>query len=402
MNNDESPDPHEELTAIRRRIVGVESELYDLRLRVVGLETRLPAARPTAVAPALVAQPTHAPSVTVVPLLTEPPVLPVTAVSDRPLPSMPPRESDWSRLRATLQQFQLWPPSGETNAEVRLGAWWSTRVGALLAVIGVVFFGIYVSVRTPPWVKLAELLVVTLGVGALGLWLERRVPKFGVVISGVSLALLYFAAYAAYAVPALRVLASPWQAVTAQGVAVAVIFAVSLWRRSEVVATIAVALGFAAGWFSFTRGLGSLVLGLGAVLAVAAAGLRLVRGWGAPVALAMPLAYAAFARLFLFNGVGEAAGDLSAAWIWLCVFSAIFFFADWLAVWCKRSALAGGARSFQTASSSGAILVGLATTLHLHSEFLTAFYLGAAVFSVLAALAWHKLDKADTLVPIFL
>lgn len=402
MNNNPEPlDPHQEISAIRRRMVGVESELYELRVRVADLERNLPTATrvvPPVVASVVSPDASPAPEPTVA---DETPLLPPVLTTLRAETAVPPRDSDWSRLRAALQQFQLWPPSGESNAEVRLGAWWSTRVGALLAVIGVVFFGIYVSLHTPPWVKLVELLAVVAGVSGLGLWLERRVPKFGAVIFGGGLALLYFSAYAAYAVPALRVLEEPWQAVTAQLVAVAVVFAASLWRRSPVVATMAVALGYTAGWFSFSCGLGMLALGMATVLAVGAAGLRLARGWEAPVALAMPLAYAIFARLALFTWPSRAGDRLAEGWAWLVALGTIFFLSDWLAAWRDRGIINGRVRAVQSVNSGLAVLFGLAVTLHLRSGSLTIFYLGAAGLCAVAALAWRRLNVREPLVPVF-
>ncbi len=402
MNNLPEPlDSHPEISAIRRRMVGVESELVELRVRVADLERKFPTPshampRFVAPAPADVASPAVGPNEP-----SEPPLLPPMLTRRGAETGAMPRASDWSRLRAALQQFQLWPPSGESNAEVRLGAWWSTRVGALLAVIGVVFFGIYVSLHTPPWVKLAELLAVVAGVSGLGLWLERRVPKFGAVIFGGGLALLYFSAYAAYAVPALRVLEEAWQAVTAQLVAVGVIFAASLWRRSPVVATMAVALGYAAGWFSFSCGLGTLAVGMATVLAMGAAGLRLARGWDAPVALAMPLAYAIFARLALFTWPSRAGDRLAEGWAWLVALGAIFFLSDWVAARRGGAIINGRMRAVQSVNSGLAVLLGLALTLHLRSSSLTFFYLGAAGLCAAAALAWRRLDAREPLVPVF-
>jgi hypothetical protein len=125
------------------------------------------------------------------------------------------------------------------------------------------------------------------------------VPKFGAVVFGGALALLYFSAYAAYAVPATRVLDQVWQGVAAQLVAVGAVFAAAQWRRSVSVATMAVALGFVAAWFSFASGLAGLALSMALVLAAGAVALRLVHGWVAPVAVALPLAYAVFARFAL-------------------------------------------------------------------------------------------------------
>ena len=400
-------DPRQELAAIRRRVLAVETELLELNVRVAGLEKRIVAAAPPSASPVLVvAAPALMTQSQVEPPLLTPPLPPVIASPERVAPSvatveLPPRNTDWARLRAALQQFQLWPPSGESNAEVRLGAWWSTRVGALLAVIGVVFFGIYVSVNTPPWVKLTELLAVVTGVSGLGLWLERRVPKFGAVIFGGGLALLYFSAYAAYSVPAVRVLEEAWQAVAAQLAAVAIVFAAAWWRRSPVVATMAVALGYVAGWFSFSCDLGTLALGMATVLAMSAAGLRLARGWEAPAALAMPLAYAIFARLAVFTWPSRAGDRLVEGWVWVVGLGTIFFFSDWLAAWRGGAPLNGRMRALQSVNSSFAVLLGLAVTLHLRSGALTNFYLGASVLCAVVALAWRHLNRREPLVAVF-
>lgn len=91
---------------------------------------------------------------------------------------------------------------------MQLGAWWATRLGIFFAVIGAVFFGAYVSLNTPPWVKFVELLGVSLGIVALGAWLERKTPRFGQVVFAGGLALVFFATMAAYTVPGVKVLES--------------------------------------------------------------------------------------------------------------------------------------------------------------------------------------------------
>lgn len=393
MNAPDETNPREELNGLRRRIVSIETDLLDLRQRVAGLEGRLGAAQPTNVFREL--PPELPPLLSPAPSRVEPPP---TAL---PLPpKLPPKPTDWSKLRAGLEQLQLLPPSGERNAEVRLGAWWATRVGALLAVIGVVFFGIYISINTPPWVKLVQLLAVTGGVAGLGLWLERRVPKFGAVVFGGALALLYFSAYAAYAVPAMQVLMSPWQAVAAQVAAVVVVFGAAKWRRSETVATMAVTLGYVAAWFSFSCGLGTLALSMAVVLAAGAAALRVGYFWEAPNVIAVPLAYAVYARVILgewSKRTGETVGE---AWLWLMGLMVVFFAADWIAVKRRGAVVTGRTRGLQSVNSSLAVLLGLAATLHLDAAALPEFYLGAAVCCALAAWAWHDGETNEALVPV--
>lgn len=399
---------HEELAALKQRLSAAEYELGQLRLNIAGVEARLTPSQPSAppvtapvLAPALIVTVQPSRSVPDGPPAA-PPLLPPVLRSP-PAPVLAPEaqeESTWTRLRAALQQFQLWPPSGESNAEVRLGAWWATRVGALLAVIGVVFFGIYISINTPPWVKLVQLLAVTGGVAGLGLWLERRVPKFGAVVFGGALALLYFSAYAAYAVPAMQVLMSPWQAVAAQVAAVVVVFGAAQWRRSETVATMAVTLGYVAAWFSFSCGLGTLALSMAVVLAAGAAALRVGYFWEAPNVIAVPLAYAVYARVILgewSKRTGETVGE---AWLWLMGLVVVFFAADWIAVKRRGAVVMGRTRGLQSVNSSLAVLLGLAATLHLDAAALPEFYLGAAVCCALAAWAWRDGETNEALVPV--
>ena len=399
---------HEELAALKQRLSAAEYELGQLRLKIAGVEARLTPSQPSAppvtapvLAPALIVTVQPSRSVPDGPPAA-PPVLPPVLRSP-PAPVLAPEaqvESTWTRLRAALQQFQLWPPSGESNAEVRLGAWWATRMGALLAVIGVVFFGVYISLATPPWVKLAELLAVVGGVGALGLWLERRVPKFGAVVFGGALALLYFSAYAAYAVPATRVLDQVWQGVAAQLVAVGAVFAAAQWRRSVSVATMAVALGFVAAWFSFASGLAGLALSMALVLAAGAVALRLVHGWVAPVAVALPLAYAVFARFALVAWSHKAGDAVQVAWLWLLGFGAVFFWSDWWAGRGAREPLAGRGRGLQSINASLAVALGLVVTLRLDEGSLPVFYAGAAVLCGLGAWAWRGREGSAALVAL--
>lgn len=278
-----------ELERLRGKLERVEHELGEVRRELTALERRHAAAQGVvslaAVSPSvsgaaeavvepasarLTVQPTPESSV-VVPVA----IVPVSAagpgdsLSPRPLPSATPpplpatarerpaamrQPAESSPLRGWLERLQLWPPAaGEGDAEARLGAWWATRIGAVLLVIGVVFFGVYVSLHTPPWVKFCELLVTAFGVTALGAWLERRLPAFGAVVFAGGLALVFFTAYAGYVAPAVRVFDSLWSSVAWQGVAVGLIVGAALWRGSPLIATLAIGLGHVTAIFSARR-----------------------------------------------------------------------------------------------------------------------------------------------------
>lgn len=189
---------HEEIAGLKRRIGGVEAELVDLKYRLGLLEAQVgvdAGAKTASMEKVEEVREREAESPRGEPLDElrsggiAPPVMPVAVPPVLP-ESVTPRPNP---LREWLEPLQLWPPSGEENAEVRLGAWWATRIGALLAVIGVVFLGIYVSRDASPWVRLAEVGAVTAGTIGLGMWLERKLPKFGAVLFGAGLALAYSA-----------------------------------------------------------------------------------------------------------------------------------------------------------------------------------------------------------------
>ncbi|HEY9247793.1 MAG TPA: DUF2339 domain-containing protein, partial [Rariglobus sp.] len=189
-----------DLEQLRKRIGLIEHDLDDARRRLSQLELRQAVDESASVAP------TPPPSekarrvsddearwerVETVPEPMPERVFPVVAPGreeeERPVPAVetPPEWKTW------LQRLQLWPPEDGESKEVRLGAWWATRLGTLLAVIGVVFFGVYVSLDTPHWVKFIELLAICAGVAVFGLWLERRIARFGAVMFAGGLALLY-------------------------------------------------------------------------------------------------------------------------------------------------------------------------------------------------------------------
>ncbi len=300
------------------------------------------------------------------------------------------RSGEPNPLKTWLERLQLWPPSaeGEEGAEARLGAWWATRVGMLLAVVGVVFFGIHISRHVPAWVKFLELLFVAGGVSALGLWLERRLAAFGDVVFAGGLALFFFAAYAGHAVPTVRVFPEFWMSVAAQAATVAGVVTAALWRRSAMIATLAVGLGYVTALVSSQGGLDGCALGAGALLAVVAVALKRGREWEGPSVLAMPGAYTVFA-LGLYQARAAGAVELSAAsWPYLAGVAALFFARDWRRAGATAKTAPVEELWFQSANSSLVLACGAWAALGWHRQELSWFY-GSAAF-LLAAGAWRR------------
>lgn len=408
----------EDLAAVRARVGAIEYELEQLKRRLAAISADLdrdassgaaamPAkTTPTAAAPAVIASmstPEALPPV----LSVEPPVL--AAAAAEPASAVPPApaavpsgefEAEPRRnvLREWLEPLQLWPPSGETDAEVRLAAWWATRLGALLAVIGVVFLGVYVSRNSPPWVRLLEVLAVTAGVLGVGGWLERTLPKFGAVVFGAGLALGYFCAFAAYGVPAMKVIEQAGLATAVQVATVAAILAVSWWRASPVVATMAVALGHLTAFLALRNGSGAFGPWVVLLLGVAAVVLRLTRGWAAPAALAMPLAWMFLAAAVFEPGRGVAGLGMAETAVWGGLYFVLFMLRDWVPA-SRGAALTTTDRALQVTNSSLGVAVCWLVAAQVGGNTLTGFYFGAGALLLVAAWAW-RIATAEALVAI--
>jgi hypothetical protein len=407
----------DQLAELRGRIDSLSTELIAVKKQADRIEELIVAEKAASQSSATNASPAVAE--TAPPALTDPAtsaIAPAAFVEPPPLPpELPPERQAqpldarvepaepefWGRVRATLEQLQLWPPSDETNAEVRLGAWWATRIGLLCAVIGAVFFGVYVSQFTPAWVKLAELVGVTVGVGVLGLWLERRVPKFGAALVGGALALGYFAAYGAYALPALKVLDSAVAGAAAQIIAAMVVFGAAWRRAAPAEAVLAVSLGLVAAAFSASHGLPNWALLVGFGLSAAAVAMRWRFGWEAPSVVALPGAFA----LLAWTGwsVWSAADGPVNAWIWTAAFAVLFGVRDWGTFGTDgQLRLAAGVRTFAGANVTLALAVGALLSWRSSAEIIEQFYFGAGIAVGLAAFGLRRRVAKEPLVAVWL
>ena len=400
--------PHDyDLDQLQRKLGRLEAELTEARRQLDLLATAASAVPPS---PATPVEPERLANVTALPAvpatLAEPPLLPPLLAPAVPpasafTPVKPPPPAAPGGLRVWLEGFGLWPPSGDANIEARLGAWWATRLGALLAVIGVVFFGIYVSRNTPPVVKLAELVVVALAVFGAGLRLGRRWPRFGPVVAGAGLALFYFSAFAAYAVPAVRVIDDALTAAIAQLVVVGLVLGFAGWRRSETTAGMAVGLGFVTAFFSGYCGLEDFSLWSAVVLAAGSAGLRAMTGWRSPMLIALPLAYAVYVvQGFAVWVVMNPGPELSVIWVPLLVLLAVFLLPDALAA-ARGAELKHDDRVLQNLNTSAAIAAALLVAprvLQVHELAVLWFWSGGVM--LVLTVFWWLMKQAGSLVPV--
>lgn len=385
--------PHDyDLEQLQRKLGRIEEELAETKRQLARLAAVPANALPPPAAPAVATPPGPA---------AEPPLLPpVLFIPPAPPAVVPPPHAPGG-LRVWLEGFGLWPPRGDANTEARLGAWWATRVGALLAVIGVVFFGLYVSRNTPPVVKLAELIGVALAVLCAGLWLERRVPRFGPVVAGAGLALLYFSAFAAYAVPATKVLTEPLAAAVAQLSVAGFILGFAAWRRSETTATMAVGLGYVTAFFAGYSGLEMFSLWSALALGAAAVGLKFTSGWRSPSLVALPLTYVVYGVIgfAVWSGVAPAPSPLE-LWLPLLAAFGLFLLRDGPGAWRGGPPLTRDDRIVQNLNSSAAVAAGFLVTARVLPDELAAFWFWSGGIMVAVTLGWWRLAQPGSLVPV--
>lgn len=388
--------PHDyDLEQLQRKLGRLEAELAEARRqldRLAAAGAASPAAAPllpTAAAPAPIAEPPLLPPVLVTPSPVPPPAPP------RPADAAPPAEGG---LRGWLENVGLWPPRDDANAEARLGAWWATRVGALLAVIGVVFFGIYVSRNTPPAVKLGELILIAAAAFGSGWRLERRWPRFGPVVAGAGIALLYFAAFAAYAVPATRVCLTPLPSAVAQLAVTAATLAFAARRRSETTGAMAVGLGYVTSFFAGYVGLEQFAMWSALILAAGAAALRWRPGWRNPLVVALPLAYGVLTvqGLTVWTGLQPAAADV---WLPFGVLWLILLGPD-AANAARGQVLTHDDRVLQNLNSSAAVATGFLVSWRVVPADLAAFWFWSGGLMLGAAVFWWWRGQPGSLVPV--
>lgn len=304
-------------------------------------------------------------------------------------PASAPEPAGPSRLQSFLEKINLWPPSGDTAAEATIGAWWATRIGLIVAIIGATFGGIYVAEGAPPWTRVLAMTVISIAVTILGLRLERKIPAFGRLISAGGLGLGYFTAFAAFALAPMKIIDSSTIGLLAQAAILVVMVGWSLWKRDEVVAGMAILLGYVSCWFSLENDqMDFVVTGL-MMLAAAASFLLWKRQWLWSQGIAILGTWIGFLALGIFEWDSETApaflivlGGLLGAQL---IFEAGHFFAG--NKFEVKTLAAKWLRRLSVLSSPLSIFVGYFVIAETYPEQKAVFYLSFAVMMLLFSLA---------------
>ncbi len=300
--------------------------------------------------------------------------------------------------REILGRMHLLPPGksefGET-AESQLAAWWVIRIGLVLLIIAAVFFGIYVSQHTPAWLRVMTLGLVSLGTIGLGSRMKDKLDGFGRAIIGGGFALLYFTAFAAFALPATKIIDSPAVGAIAQFSALVLAIIWSLWKKDQTVATLTLFLGFVSCGFSHSHDLDRFAtVGL-LLLAATGSFLFATRGWVTPFITSLVGAWAGFGIFALLDWLGADSPTFLHLMGTLVALTVVFEAGNLICA--ARGLHVPGDRLRRwliLSNTSAAALLGYGVTRLAHPDQLSTFYF---VFAVLyfAFTVIHQLRTTD-------
>ncbi len=307
-------------------------------------------------------------------------------------------------IKGVLRKLNLLPPTADGNVEAQIGQWWISRIGAFLFVIGAVLGVAYLTRNMSPVVRFAELLTGSVAVTALGWRLEKRVPKFGAIIFGMGLALVFFTMFAGHVFEAVRVFETALGGALAQFVVVAGIVGIGVRRESKVLASMAVFLGYVAAFFSMAGGLDNYALVASVMLSVAAGCLYVWQGWAWPFFSAIIGGYLLLLVMTVkWAFIGDAPDYFWQACAWPLGQMMLFGVCDAGAKWRGKLMHRWARRAAQVLNTSGALVVGFALMM-TYTQFenhISSFYFVFGGVLVAGAVAYWSVWKTDVLMHVY-
>ena len=277
--------------------------------------------------------------------------------------------------------------------EMRLGTYWLVRIGAVLILTGLVFFGNLAYQNMGAAGKVALLYLASGLMLSAGAWWQRKTVKeslqnFAQVLFAGGLAAVYFTTYAAHHIPALRVIESAML----DGALLLGWAGFIAWiadrRKSELLALFATGLAY---YTSVITPVGEFTLYSNLVLTVTSVVFLVRNRWAGLSWASMIATYAAYAWWRFYHG-GE-------GWRWATPdeglgFGASFLFSYWLiftvaAFLSKHENIAGNKRaSFITFNNGAFFSLFLLTMIQVQTGRFWQFSLGyGSALLVLAELS---------------
>ncbi len=280
-----------------------------------------------------------------------------------------------------------------SSFEMRVGAYWLVRIGIVMLLTGLVFFGNYAYqnfiVKFGPVGKVVLLYLASGALLGAGAWWQRKHVKeslrdYAQVLFAGGLAAIYFTTYAAHHFENLRVIGSP----LVDGVLLFGWAGFMAWiadrKKSEVLALFAVGLAY---YTSVITRVGSFTLYSNLILAVAALFFLVRNRWAGLSWASLVATYASYAYWRFFHGGEDWTGPglgfaASFLWSYWLVFTVAVFLS-------KHENIAGERRAaFLTFNNGAMFTLYLLTMLQVDTVKFWQFSIGnGIVLLVLAELS---------------
>ncbi len=400
-----------ELEQLKQRHKSIEQQLTALAGQIERFEAQLALTPP----PEQPSPPPLAPETIVPPPIAVPPIIPppdripwpeaapISAAPSSPAEFNPDFVQQAQQKSAPKPQKQsnipppppIIPAANEPKAsfEMQLGTYWLVRIGAVLILTGLAFFGNLAYQKLGAGGKIGLLYLASgllLGAGA---WWQRKkasesLHNFAQVLFAGGLAAVYFTTYAAHHVPALQVIRSA----LLDGALLLGWAGYIAWiadrRKSELLALFATGLAY---YTSAITPVGNFTLYSNLVLTIASVVFLVRNRWAGLSWASLIATYAAYAWWRFYHG-GE-------GWRWASPdeglgFGASFLFSYWLvftvaAFLSKHENIAGNSRAAFITFNNGALFsLFVLTMLQVHTGRFWQFALGyGSALLVLAELA---------------
>jgi uncharacterized membrane protein len=383
---------------LTRRLTELELEVYRLRkkqnLGPTGeseveserIATTIFTAAPESITPAESGQPTPPPVARPIPV---PPTIRIAAktTEPKPVPIVPAAfatQAEPGPQIKTPRATEPPPVEEKSSFEMRLGTYWLVRVGIVMLLTSLVFFGNYAYQnfigKLGPGGKVSLLYLASAALLGLGAWWQRQTEKpavrnYAQVLFAGGLAAVYFTTYAAHHITQLCVIQSP----TVDGVLLLVWAGFMAWiadrRKSEGLALFAVGLAY---YTSVITRVGAFTLYSNLLLTLVAVVFLVRNRWAGLSFASLVATYAGYAFWRFFSDGG---------WHWATPgeglwFGAGFLMSYWLAFTVavflsKAETLSGETRSlFLTLNNGAFFALFLLTMLQVRSGGFWKFSLG--------------------------
>lgn len=299
-----------ELQRLRQEHARLERDLADLSGRLGRLEARLRTEHESSGSPAAAfprqpeTPPLHAAHQAAAPQI-EPQPKPSPAVPP-PIPQIVPLSKSVGVREA--EPAPATPGAPERSFELRLGTYWLVRIGIVMLLTGLVFFGNYAYQnfigKLGPGGKVSLLYLASVILLGFGAWWQRQTVKeslknYAQVLFAGGLAGVYFTTYAAHHVENLRIIHSA----LVDGALLLGWAGFMAWvadrRKSEVLALFAVGLAY---YTSVITRVGSFTLYSNLVLTLAAVFFLVRNRWAALSFASLAATYVSYAFWRFFDG----------------------------------------------------------------------------------------------------